>query len=79
MIKITRNAIRCLKCNTVIESKHVHDFVRCPCKACFVDGGHDYLRRGFNGPQEEAFEELAEHEGGSRDDLCNLWTEKDDQ
>jgi len=41
-----RNAIRCLKCNNVIESKHRHDLQRCPCGACFVDGGNDYRRIG---------------------------------
>ena len=41
------NAIRCLHCNDVIESKHRHDFVRCFCKKVFVDGGEDYKRRGF--------------------------------
>ena len=41
-----RNAIRCLKCNNVIESKRRHDLQRCPCGACFVDGGSDYRRIG---------------------------------
>lgn len=48
MIRIKRNAIRCLKCGDIIESKSVHDFVTCSCGACSVDGGYDYLRRcGF--------------------------------
>lgn len=38
--------VRCLKCNTVIESKHLHDFVWCPCKNIFVDGGDHYLKFG---------------------------------
>ena len=46
MKKLLRNAVRCLKCNTVIESKHVHDFKWCPCKSIFTDGGRDYIRRG---------------------------------
>jgi len=41
-----RNAIKCLKCNTIIESKHVHDLIACPCGACFVDGGQHYRRIG---------------------------------
>lgn len=45
-IKIVRNAARCKKCNTFIESKHVHDFVSCDCGSIFVDGGTDYIRRG---------------------------------
>ena len=44
--KIVRNAIKCLKCGDIIESKFRHDFVRCKCGSCFVDGGHDYFRRG---------------------------------
>jgi len=35
----------CRKCGDIIESKHVHDFVRCKCGAIAVDGGKDYLRR----------------------------------
>lgn len=45
---ITRNAIRCKKCGDIIESKSVHDFQECSCKACFVDGGHEYCRIGGN-------------------------------
>lgn len=45
MTKIIHNKIRCKKCGDIIESKSVHDFVWCSCKACAVDGGHDYLRR----------------------------------
>ena len=43
---ILKNAARCRKCDTVIESKSVHDFKYCKCRAIFVDGGLDYLRRG---------------------------------
>lgn len=39
--------IRCTKCNTVLESKHRHDFVKCSCdNGTFVDGGNDYIRCG---------------------------------
>ena len=31
----------------------------CKCGACYVDGGHDYLRRGFN--EEGCFIELSEY------------------
>ena len=34
--------IRCLKCNDIIESKHVHDCKYCKCGACFIDGGDEY-------------------------------------
>lgn len=47
-MKIKRNAAKCLKCNDVIESVHVHDFKFCQCQAIFVDGGKSYIRRGGN-------------------------------
>lgn len=45
MLKLIRNAAQCLKCGTVLESKHRHDFQACNC-GNFVDGGLDYIRRG---------------------------------
>ena len=58
--KIIRNAIQCKQCNAVIESAHRHDFVRCPCKAVFVDGGKEYLRRGYSGDSaSEAYIDLS--------------------
>lgn len=49
MNKIIKNAIQCKLCGDVIESIYCHDYVQCSCGACSVDGGHDYLRRGFKG------------------------------
>ena len=44
---LTRNAIKCLVCNTVLESKHQHHFVECGCKnQTFNDGGLVYNRVG---------------------------------
>ena len=43
---IHRNAAKCLKCGDILESKFTHDFKQCSCEAIFIDGGHDYLRRG---------------------------------
>lgn len=41
-----RNRIKCLLCNTVIESLYGHDFKWCPCKAVAIDGGPSvYCRR----------------------------------
>lgn len=45
---ITKNAAQCKKCNTVIESKHRHDYVSCSCNEISIDGGCDYLRRTEN-------------------------------
>jgi hypothetical protein len=42
---LTKNAIKCLVCNTILESKHRHDYVKCHCPnetAC--DGGLEYQR-----------------------------------
>lgn len=58
---ITRNAARCRKCDTVVESTYRHDFVSCKCGAIFVDGGREYLRAGGN---PEDFESLAEYTNG---------------
>lgn len=42
---LTRNAIKCLVCNTVLESKHRHQYNQCQCRnECAVDGGLTYLR-----------------------------------
>ena len=54
---ILRNAARCRKCDTIVESRHVHDFRACKCRAIFVDGGLEYLRAGGN---PEDFESLLE-------------------
>ena len=44
---LTRNAIKCLQCNTVLESKYRHDFQSCQCSnQAFVDGGLSYVRLG---------------------------------
>lgn len=44
-MKIIRNSAKCNKCDTEIESKHVHDFVYCKCGKIAVDGGKQYLKR----------------------------------
>jgi len=45
------NGVRCLTCNTVIVSKHRHDWQGCACGLksdtfIYVDGGNDYRRMG---------------------------------
>lgn len=59
--RIKRNAIRCKNCGDEIESKNRHDFVWCECGRVYVDGGLDYLRRGFT-CEPGGFEELSEYE-----------------
>lgn len=46
-MKIVRNSARCHNCGDEIESTHRHDFKYCSCGNIFVDGGHDYIRRGW--------------------------------
>ena len=47
---LTRNSIKCLVCNTILESKHQHDFQQCNCSnKAFVDGGLSYERLGAMG------------------------------
>jgi len=42
---LTRNAVKCLVCNTVLESKHRHHYNQCQCRnEVVVDGGLDYRR-----------------------------------
>ena len=44
---LTHNSVKCLECNTVLESKHQHHFVTCGCKnQTFNDGGLAYNRVG---------------------------------
>ena len=46
-IRILSNKAQCSHCHKIIESRHVHDYVRCECKRIAVDGGKEYLRRCF--------------------------------
>ena len=68
--RILRNSVRCLKCNSEIESQHRHDFKWCACGKVAVDGGRDYLKRvgSFNDVEdtsitEEIPEDLPPHKG----------------
>jgi hypothetical protein len=45
--KITRSRAMCLDCTDVIESRCVHEFVRCKCGHIFLDGGLEYVRYGY--------------------------------
>lgn len=36
---IIKNAIKCLKCGDVIESRHSHDYQQCTCKTISINGG----------------------------------------
>ena len=57
---LTRNAIKCLQCNTVLESKHRHDYQACCCSnRAFLDGGRVYSRVG--GKDFNLIEDLCEY------------------
>jgi len=43
--KPPRNRARCRRCGDIIESRALHDFVWCRCRAIAVDGGDHYRRR----------------------------------
>ena len=43
---LSRNRIKCLACNTIIESTHRHDYNHCICGNAMVDGGLAYERYG---------------------------------
>ena len=60
MYKIIKNAIRCKHCGDIIESTYHHEFVTCSCGCCSVDGGLDYLRRGFIHSKDEDYTDLSE-------------------
>lgn len=61
MQKIIRNRIRCNSCGDIIESRSVHELISCSCGRVYVDGGLDYLRRGYkDGPDD--YTEMAETE-----------------
>lgn len=56
-----RNICRCKVCGDVIESKSVYDFEECSCHACYVDGGDQYARRGWDpkyGNKDDVIEEI---------------------
>ena len=57
---LTKNSVKCLLCDTVLESKHRHNFVSCGCSnQTFTDGGNEYLR--FGGKDLDLIENLCEY------------------
>lgn len=72
MKKIIRNRIKCNLCGDIIESTNRHDFVECKCGCCFVDGGLDYLRRGYTNSIDD-YEEMSEFESDDFDHLQLEW------
>lgn len=54
--KIFSNKIKCNHCGDVIESRTVHEYVECKCGMVSVDGGHEYLKRGFTNSPNDLFD-----------------------
>lgn len=46
IIVTLESSILCKKCNYLLTSHSRHDYVKCKCGACFLDGGFDYMRIG---------------------------------
>ena len=46
-MKIVKDRARCINCGDIIESTSTHDIKSCSCGSVTVDGGKDYIRRGF--------------------------------
>lgn len=46
IIVTLQSRILCKKCNYVLMSYSRHDYIKCKCGACFLDGGLDYVRIG---------------------------------
>jgi hypothetical protein len=65
--RIVRNAVRCLRCDDIIESAHRHHFAWCAGSHVAVDGGRDYLRRVYT--SENDWEEISEHEDLTAEEL----------
>jgi hypothetical protein len=73
--KILKNSIQCLECGDIIESKNRHDYVSCKCGNVSVDGGTDYLKRGFKKMDSwidlSVFEELPTYTVTAEEDTNN--------
>lgn len=74
--------LRCKTCNTILESKHVHDFVACECKEAtrvYLDGGHEYTRIMFpEGGRDKYLEMLPCDECNKKHSLNQEKEETDD-
>ena len=72
LIKVlTKNSVKCLICNTILESKHRHDFQMCGCSNnAFVDGGLSYIRYGAN--DLDLIEDLCEYQVMTQEDYDKL-------
>ena len=72
LIKVlTKNSVKCLICNTILESKYRHNYVQCSCpNQTFTDGGLDYQRGG--GKDLNLIEDLCEYQVMTQEDYDKL-------
>lgn len=75
MARIIRNAAKCHDCGVTVESKHRHDFQECECGNIFVDGGLDYLRRGWKYAERIEDLSLVEEDGPTIESSGDQWTD----
>ena len=75
---LIRNAVRCLSCNTVLESKYRHDFQCCGCdNQTLVDGGRVYSR--VSGKDFNLIENLCEYKEYTKFEYDSLQQERKEQ
>lgn len=54
-IKTYISALFCTKCNNIIFSRAVHDYRRCDCGNCSVDGGSEYFKTTIHDEESSIF------------------------
>lgn len=54
---ILLNQIKCKNCKDIIISHHTYDYKTCKCGGINIDGGKEYIRRGFK--QKDDYIEMA--------------------
>ena len=68
---LIKNSVRCLVCNTILESKYRHNYVQCSCpNQTFTDGGLYYQRVG--GKDLNLIEDLCEYQVMTQEDYDKL-------
>lgn len=77
-LKIIKNVIRCRKCNDIIESLNRHDFKFCKCETVYIDGGLDYLKRGYKNTKDD-YEDLSEYEVDCKECIYSLLDGEEEQ
>ncbi len=72
LIKVlTKNSVKCLVCNTILESTHRHDYVKCHCpNETSCDGGLEYQRT--LAVDLNLIEDLCEYQVMTQEDYDNL-------